>query len=67
MNEPMTKREVVKAYRKMAKRMLHLHNAAANHISRRDNNVVFEMGWKCRAIADRIEREYEEPREETTR
>lgn len=56
----MTKKEAVAAYRIIAKKLRKLHTETAPHISRSDNNKVFEMGWHFDAIADRIDAEYEE-------
>lgn len=54
----MTKREAARAYRKIAKELERLHGAAANHISRMDNNWQFEAMWSCKHIAERIEDGY---------
>ncbi len=55
----MTKREAVKAYLRVARELDRLHGAAANYISRRDNNWQFEVSFKLRHVADRILKEYD--------
>ena len=42
----------------MGHRLLDLHSKGANHISRHDNNKVFEMGFGLQEIADRIKNHY---------
>lgn len=42
----------------MGHRLLDLHGKGANHISRRDNNEVFEMSFRLREIAERIKNHY---------
>lgn len=54
----MTKREAARAFRKISKELEHLHSAASNHISRLDNNWVFERIYSFRYIAERIEDGY---------
>lgn len=55
----MTRKEAVKAFEKISKKLSRLHSSAANHISRRDNNWVFEQIYKFQHVADRIRTKYE--------
>lgn len=56
----MTKREAVKAYKKIARKLERLHSDAADHISRLDNNRVFEISFYLRQVAKRINEKYED-------
>lgn len=55
----MTKTQAAKAYEAVAAELDRLQSAASNHISRTDNNWVFERVYSFRYIAERIRREYE--------
>lgn len=50
----MTKTEAAKEYRKIARKLLRLHSSAANHISRKDNNAVFDLSFYLSDVAKRI-------------
>ena len=54
----MKKKEVVKAYRKIAKKLDKLQVDACLHISRKDNNQIFEISYFLQDVAKRIEDEY---------
>jgi hypothetical protein len=55
----MTKAQAAKAYEAVAAELDRLQGAASSHISRVDNNWVFERVYSFRYIAERIRREYE--------
>lgn len=55
----MTRKEAAKAYERIAKELERLHGAAADHISRRDNNWQFEVMWGMRYVAERIRKKYD--------
>jgi len=61
-----TKDEMVRAFRRAADDLERLHVEGAEHISRRDNNWVFEARFRLREIADRIDRSYGDQPEATT-
>jgi len=54
------KKQAVKFYRKVAKLLHHIGVPASEHISRSDNNKVFEMAFSLDRIAENIEKEYNE-------
>jgi hypothetical protein len=54
------KKQAVKFYRKVAKLLHHIGVPACHHISRSDNNKVFEMAFALDRIAENIEKEYNE-------
>lgn len=56
----MTKEEAVKAYKEIAEKLQDLHSSASEHISRRDNNRVFDIYCFLDQVADRIENEYDD-------
>jgi hypothetical protein len=55
----MTRKQAAKAYERVADELERLQGAASNHISRRDNNWVFERVYSFRYIAERIRRKYD--------
>lgn len=54
----LTRQQAVEAYKRIAKELQWLQVGASNHISRRDNNWVFEQPYSFRYIAERIRRKY---------
>src|SRR6476660_6316159 len=58
LEEQMTCREAARAYRQIAKELHRLQLDACAHISRRDNNQVFEIQFFFEAVADRIATRY---------
>jgi hypothetical protein len=55
----MTKKQAAAAYLKISKELERLQDAASAHISRADNNWVFERIYSFRNIAQRISLEYD--------
>lgn len=55
----MTRKEAADAYMKISKELERLHGAASAHISRRDNNWVFERIYSFRYISQRIKLKYD--------
>lgn len=54
----MTKRKAVRVLRRIAKKLHGIQVPAAPHISRKDNNQVFEIAFYLEAVAKRIEEGY---------
>jgi len=54
----MKKKKAIKVYKKLAKKLYKLHTDASAHISRKDNNRVFEISIFFRSVARRIKEEY---------
>lgn len=55
-----TKKQAVTAYMEIALKLHDLQVGACRHISRADNNRLFEMAFFIANVADRIEKEYKE-------
>ena len=55
----MTKDEAVKEYRKLSRKLFSMQSKAANHISRKDNNRVFNTAIWLNDVAERIKVEYD--------
>lgn len=53
-----TKNQAVRAYMKIAKKLHELQVGACRHISREDNNKLFEISFFVEKVAERIENEY---------
>ena len=58
-SKEMTRKQAAKAYDRIADELDRLMGAASNHISRRDNNWVFERVYSFRHIAERIRLKYD--------
>lgn len=54
----MKRKKVVRRYKKIAKELETLQVEGSNHISRVDNNAVFEFACALRRIASRIKKRY---------
>lgn len=55
------KKQAVRFYKKVAKLLHHINVPASEHISRSDNNQVFEMAFALERIAENIKKEYNDP------
>lgn len=42
----------------MGSRLLDLHSKGSNHISRKDNNQIFDIGFFLQEVAERIKTHY---------
>lgn len=54
----MKRKKLVRRYRRIAKELRQLQVIGANHISRSDNNAVFEFEHALKRIAERIAEKY---------
>lgn len=54
----MTKEEAAAEYRAISEKLDGLQVAASKHISRKDNNAMFELMYYFKDVAKRIETEY---------
>jgi len=60
MESPVRRREAAQAYKRIARELGRLQTAAAEHISRRDNNQIFEIEHWLMDVAERIAKGYPE-------
>lgn len=56
-----TRKKAVVHYKRIARELDALHSEASNHISRQDNNRVFEISRFLRDVSSRIKQEYDLP------
>lgn len=54
----LTAGQMAKILDDMGHRLLDLHGAGANHISRKDNNELFEVSFFLKECAERIKTKY---------